>query len=307
MPPYWLHPALRFAQYAVLLSLFGTVAFHAFNLRRLVSDPSFVCFRVVFTAAIAAPVISLAVMLVGIAAMMGQPLQDLEWTTVHSMVAMTDIGWAFLVRMSLLMSGMAVLVLIKPITLRHTLAAFFYGLALLTLAWTGHAAATDGALGLVHRLNDGLHLLAAGLWFGAIGWFTILVLAAHKNPDLSKSGHLRETMEAFAPLGITLVAIVAATGVVNAHLVFGLENSMAVLGTNYGWLLAAKVLAVLLMVLCAARNASVVRRSSSVQEAKTADTDVTLAALRWSLTVELLMAIFVLILVAFAGLASPMG
>lgn len=303
----WLHPALRFAQYVVLLGLFGMVAFRVVRLRRVVPDTSMTSFRAIAAAAMAALVLSLAVMLVSFAAMMGQPLQDLELATVQSMVLMTDTGRAFLARIVLLTLGLAAVMFIRPITPGHILAAIFYGLALSTLAWSGHAAASDGAFGLVHRLNDGMHLLAAGLWIGAIGWFTILVLAAHKNPDRVKPADLRNAMERFAPLGITLVVVVAVTGVLNAQLVFGLENSMDVLGKTYGWLLAAKVLAVVLMVICAARNARLVRRNFIVQSGSRADTDVTLVALRSSLAVELLLAIFVVMLVAFTGLASPMG
>lgn len=303
----WLHPALRFAQYVVLLGLFGIVAFRVFRLRQVVAETSMTSFRAIAVTAIAAPVLSLAVMLVSVAAMMGQPIQDLELATVQAMVLMTDTGRAFLARMVLLALGLAAVLCIRPITARHIFAAWCYGLALLTLAWSGHAAATEGAIGLVHRLNDGLHLMAAGLWIGAISWFTILVFAAHKNPDRVKPADLRNAMERFAPLGITLVVVVAVTGVLNAQFVFGLENSMDVLGTTYGWLLAAKVLAVVLMVMCAARNARLVRRRFIVQSGRRADTDVTLVALRSSLAVELLLAIFVLMLVAFTGLASPMG
>ncbi|AOF98693.1 copper resistance D family protein (plasmid) [Blastomonas sp. RAC04] len=303
----WLHPALRFAQYVVLLGLFGMVAIRVVRLRQVVPETSMTSFRAIAVAAMAAPVLSLAVMLVGVAAMMGQPIQDLELATVQAMVLMTDTGRAFLARMVLLTLGLAAMLFIRPITPRHILAAIFYGLALSTLAWSGHAAATDGAFGLVHRLNDGLHLMAAGLWIGAISWFTILVLAAHKNPDQIKLADLRDAMESFAPLGITLVIVVAVTGVLNSQLVFGLENSMDVLGTTYGWLLAAKVLAVALMVMCAARNARLVRRRFIVQSGSRADTDVALVALRSSLAFELLLAIFVVMLVAFTGLASPVG
>lgn len=303
----WLHPAMRFAQYVVLLGLFGMVAFRVVRLRRVVPDTSMTSFRAIAVAAMAAPVLSLAVMLVSVAAMMGQPIQDIELASVQSMVLMTDTGRAFLARMVLLVLGLAAVLFIRPITPRHILAAWCYGLALLTLAWSGHAAASDGPFGLVHRLNDGLHLMAAGLWIGAISWFTILVLAAHKNPDHVKPADLRNAMERFAPLGITLVVVVAVTGVLNSHLVFGLENSMDVLGKTYGWLLATKVLAVALMVMCAAWNARLVRRNFIVQSGTRADTDVTLVALRSCLAVELLLAIFVVMLVAFTGLASPMG
>ncbi|GGB62060.1 copper homeostasis membrane protein CopD [Blastomonas aquatica] len=307
MPTDWLHPALRFAQYAALLGLFGATAFHAYRLRELVGNTSTMRLRPIAIAAMAAPVISLAVMLVGIAAMMGQPLSELELETIKSMVFSTQPGWAFLVRTGLLMLALAALLSIKPMVPRHIAAASGYGLALSTLAWNGHAAATEGALGLVHRLNDGLHLLAAGLWIGAICWFTTLVFAAHRHPDRARSERLRVAMEGFAPLGITLVSIVVVTGVLNAHFIFGLEKSLKVLGTPYGVLLAGKALLVAIMVMCAARNAGLVRSDRGVREEAAVGSDGSLRALRASLAVELLLATFVVGLVALAGLASPMG
>lgn len=307
MPTDWLHPVLRFAQYAVLLGLFGATAFYTLRLRQLVQDTRTMGPQAIAIAAMAAPGISVAVMLVGIAAMMGQPLQDLELATVNSMVFATQPGWAFLVRTGLLTLAFAALLSIKPMLLRHVAAASCYGLALLTLAWNGHAAATEGALGLVHRLNDGLHLLAAGLWIGAIGWFTTLVFAAHRNPDRFRYERLLAVMEGFAPLGITLVAVVAITGALNAHFIFGIEKSVRVLGTQYGLLLAEKVLLVTFMLVCAARNAGLVRSNRRVKDEAAIGSDGTPKALRKSLAIELLLATFVLMLVALTGLASPMG
>ena len=103
----WLHPALRFAQYVVLLGLFGIVAFRVFRLRQVVPETSMTSFRAIAIAAMAAPVLSLAVMLVSVAAMMGQPIQDLELATVQAMVLMTGTGRAFLARMVPVISTMA--------------------------------------------------------------------------------------------------------------------------------------------------------------------------------------------------------
>ncbi|WP_017671944.1 copper homeostasis membrane protein CopD [Blastomonas sp. AAP53] len=306
MPADWLHPALRFAQYAALLGLFGATAFHALRLRPLVGDTGTMRLRPIAIAAVAAPVISLAAMLVGIAAMMGQPLHDLDLATIQSLVLATQPGWAFLVRSALLVLALAALLLIKPMAPRQIAAASCYALALSTLAWTGHAAATEGVLGLVHRLNDALHLWAAGLWIGAICWFTTLVFAAHRNPDRGQSERLLVAMEGFAPLGMTLVGIVAMTGILNAHFIFGLENGVAVLNTPYGLLLAGKMLLVASMLMCAARNAGIVRPNGGIRRVGAVRSDGTLTALRTSLAAELLLAILVLMLVALTGLASPM-
>ncbi|MFX6794075.1 copper resistance protein CopD, partial [Acinetobacter baumannii] len=54
-----------------------------------------------------------------------------------------------------------------PKTMRAT---SFVGatIAVATLAWTGHGAMDDGAIGWFHLMADIVHLLAAGAWLGAI-------------------------------------------------------------------------------------------------------------------------------------------
>jgi putative copper resistance protein D len=298
----WLQPGLRFLHYALLLGLFGLTAFRAFGLRKIALGPGMGRGLALIACALLVPLVSAALMLVSMAEMMGQPVSMLDWATIKVMVLSTDLGRAFIARIAML--SLAALFLVTQAQRALPTAALFYGLALLTLAWNGHAAATEGTLGLLHRMNDGLHLLAVGLWIGAIGWFLNLVIAAHRNPDEIAPEPLLDTIHRFAPLGITLVAVVAATGLINAHLIFGLGNGVQVLTTDYGFLLAAKTTLFVLMLLFAARNASIGRQSARTGINPTATT---LAALRASLAAELLLAAGVLAIVAFLGLASPMG
>lgn len=298
----WLHPSLRFLHYALLLGLFGLTAFRAFGLQKLVLAPEAGRGAVVIACAFLVPLVSTTLMLVSIAEMMGQPLSMLESASVASMVLSTDLGWAFIARIAML--SLAALAIVTKVRGGLTIAALFYGLALLTLAWSGHAAAAQGTLGLLHRMNDGLHLLAAGLWIGAIGWFLHLAISAHRNPDKIAPESLLESIHRFAPLGIALVTVVAATGLINSHLIFGFGNGVQVLRTQYGFLLGAKTILVVLMLLFAARNTSIGRQSVRTNIIPTATI---LPALRASLAAELLLATGVLAIVAFVGLASPMG
>lgn len=305
MPTDWLHPALRFAQYAVLLGLFGSLTFRLLGLRSLAA-PWLATGPVALIAAVVAPLITVAVMLVAIADMMGQALWDLDWTTIASLVTTTDMGTAFLAREALLMGAAAVLALVKPVTRSQVGAACLYAVALMTLAWNGHAAVSEGWLGLAHRLNDWVHLLAAGIWMGAIGWFTLLVLVAHREPTRMPPAPLLHLMHRFARVGLALVGVVSLTGTINAQLIFGIGNSLTVLQTRYGWLLAAKMLLVVLMLLCAARHARVAAQIAGKPERDSRRADATFAKLRRSLTAELVLAVGVLITVAFAGVAAPM-
>ena len=297
---------LRFAHYGALLCLFGWTAFRLLKLRHLEwlsQDEGRAALTLV---AISAPLLSVALMLVSIAAMMGAPLALLDWPMIEAMIIDTEMGMAFLIRLALLIVGLCALLVSRAGRPTSLIAAMCFAGALLTLSWSGHAAAIEGGLGLFHRMNNGVHLLATSLWLGAISWFLFLTLKAHRQPDLIPALPLLRVMHAFAPLGVGLVAAAALTGAINAQLIFGLENSVAVLTTPYGILLIAKVLLVGIMLAFGANNASIGRREVFDQRREIAEPLNALSRLRRSLAGELLLAGGVIGLVAVLGMMSPM-
>ncbi len=297
---------LRFAHYGALLCLFGWTAFRLLKLRHLEwvsQDEGRAALTLV---AVSAPLLSVALMLVSIAAMMGAPITSLDWPMIEAMIIGTEMGMAFLMRLALLIAGLCALLASRAGRQGTLIAAMCFAGALLTLSWSGHAAATEAGLGLFHRMNNGVHLLATSLWLGAISWFLFLTLKAHRQPDLIPALPLLRVMHGFAPLGVGLVAAAALTGVINAQLIFGLENSVAVLTTPYGILLIAKVLLVGTMLAFGAHNASIGRREVFDQRRENAVPFNALSRLRRSLAGELLLAGGVIGLVAVLGTMSPM-
>lgn len=299
-------PALRFLHYATLLGLFGWTAYGLIGLRGSTWVQQGRSNVLLIGAAIAAPLLSLILMLASIAAMMGVPVASLDWPMTEAMIVGTGMGWAFLLRATLLIIGLCALLVREQTKVAAPIAALCFAGALLTLGWSGHAAATEGGLGLFHRLNNGVHLLGAGLWLGAICWFLHLTRTAHSQLDAVPAQPLLAAMHGFAPLGIGLVAIVSLTGLINSQLIFGLENSAEVLTTSYGLLLAAKVTLVGGMLAFGAHNARVTRRFSVVEDGAMADTKTALSTLRRSLAGEFVLAVSVTGLVAVLGLMSPM-
>lgn len=296
------YPLLRCAHYGLLLGLFGLTAFGSFGLRETMSDHGRpILGRGITFSACAAFIVNVALMLVSISAMMAQPVSQLEWVTIEAMISATDLGWAFLARTAFLVAAVANCAFFARSAHASMIAALCFGLAVATLPWSGHAAASEGSLGLMHRMNDAVHLLAAGLWLGAIGWFLHLTVAAHRFRQVSAAPLLAD-MHRFASLGILLVAVVAVTGTINAQLIFGIENSPEVVGTNYGRLLLAKILLVGVMILFGARNAWIGRRQASFD-----NMNVNLSKLRVSLGAELSLAVLVIGLIAALGMMSPMG
>jgi copper resistance protein D len=290
---------LRFLHYAVLLGLFGWTAYRAIGLRAPVWAGLAFHRAALIVLTLVAVLLSSVLQLTSIAAMMGMPVGDLNTEVVRAMLLGTGMGWAFLIRFACLLAALAALG-----TSRQGIASLCFAVALMTLGWSGHAAASEGMFGLVHRLNNGVHLIAAGLWLGAIGWFLYLVRAAHRRDDVPPQA-LLAVMHGFAPLGVALVGIVALTGIINAQLIFGLQNGSSVLSTHYGLLLAAKVALVLVMMGFGAHNAHI-GRGYARGRAEVARESATLNSLRASLAGELAFGVAVVALVAVFGMMSPM-
>lgn len=300
----WLQLTLRFLQYALLLGLFGWAGFRSLCLASADWLPLEGGRTAALVAAGLAPIVSTALMLASIAAMMGQPVTTLDWSMIEAMTLSTDLGWAFMTRTTLLVAGLVALVIGRGAG--RSMTALCFAAALMTLGWSGHAAATEGALGWVHRLGNGVHLIAAGLWLGAIGWFWHLAVIAHREPARLYPLPLLTVMHRFAPLGVALVAIVSVTGLLNAQLIFGLENSVVTLTTSYGLLLAAKIVFVGGMLAFGAHNAWISRRSGGPNADADQSEGAALASLRRSLAGELTLGLVVVGLVAILGMLSPL-
>jgi len=300
-----LGPVLRIAQYALLMGLFGWSAFWLIGLRSIDWLRANRVPGSAVLAALAAPVVSAALMHMSIAAMMGVPVADLDRPMIEAMIMGTDIGFAFIVRAGLLAAGLAAILTLRNRRAALVFAAGCYGSALVTLSWSGHAAATEGGLGLFHRFNNGIHLISAGLWLGAIGWFLVLTFRCHNDPEGMQAHAVLKAMHAFAPMGISLVALVAVSGTINAHLIFGLANVTATLATPYGFLLAIKLALVAAMVALGAHHARVSKGASRSVGPVIARPVQPVAALRRTLLAELALGVWVTGLVAVFGAMSP--
>ena len=118
-----------------------------------------------------------------------------------------------------------------------------------SIAWTGHAASTLGALGNLHLAADALHLVAAASWIGGLVPFALLLAVVHRYGGDSLA---RYATERFSTLGIVSVATLMLTGIVNSWILVG--SFRALLVTEYGQVLMLKLAVFAAMLVFAAVN-----------------------------------------------------
>jgi putative copper resistance protein D len=171
--------------------------------------------------------------------------------------------------------------------------AVFSGLLLASLGLVDHAAMQTGAEGILHRMNDALHLLTAGAWLGGLIAFIAFLDACSKD-------HLRDdavsAMMRFSFVGHFVVAAIVATGIVNIALTSG--HVPLPPDTPYRALLDPKIGIVALMIMLAAFNRYALVPLLQKRPAA-------LAALRLTATIEVALGTIVVALVSVFGLLEP--
>lgn len=170
------------------------------------------------------------------AAMSGLPLDDaLTADVLSTVVNETQFGQVMIVR-----AGLAILVAACLAYDRATIAKRLGLIASLafavSIAWTGHSAATIGAMGYLHLVADALHLIAAAAWLGGLVPLILLLVATRADRVRPCA---RDAVERFSTLGIVSVAVVALSGLINAAILVGSFRALFV--TSYGQLLLLKL------------------------------------------------------------------
>lgn len=234
------------------------------------------------------------------AAMSGVPLAQVDAATLSMLVTQTAVGAAFLFRLA---ATAAALVLALQRSGRRAIvfAIVLCGaVALGSLAWSGHGVMDDGRVGTVHLVADIVHLLAAGVWVGALAsllWG--LLTAGHSSTAAS-----HRALAGFASVGTASVALVLLSGLINSWLLVGPSNVLS-LGTSlYGQLLLIKLALFAGMIALAAINRF--RLTPALGTARTPDDALqALRRLRVSLTLETIAAFAILGLVAWLGTLEP--
>lgn len=120
------------------------------------------------------------------------------------------------------------------------------------LAWAGHGGADEGIGGAVHLVADVMHLLAAAAWVGALIPLAFLFAAATRSGNATDATVTLVATRRFSTLGIISVGTLLVTGIGNTWFLAG--SIPALVGTDYGHLLLAKIALFVAMVCIAAVN-----------------------------------------------------
>lgn len=239
------------------------------------------------------------------ATLAGSLADALTADSLTAVIAQMDFGKAALARAAFALVAAVWVAVMPPGRALWIGAGLLGALAAATFGWMGHGPATDGSGHTLHLAADILHALAAAAWLGALAAFAWLVSPARQS--FERLAATAEALRRFSPLGIALVATLAATGLVNAGFLVG-TDVRAALHDRYGQLLALKLVLFAGMLALAALHR---QRSAPALAARVASRampqDDALASLRRSLLAEALLGFAVLALVAWFGTLPPPG
>lgn len=235
--------------------------------------------------------------------MAGDPRAGLDPATLRDVIVGGGFGYSIAVR---LVAGLAALTFVSIFAGGRRLWALcvlFGGLALASLAWAGHGAADEGASGLVHLTADVTHLLAAGVWLGALAAFLLLLSSPRAKAEADVVAALHGALRGFSGVGSAVVATIVATGLVNSWFLVGPNHLKGLVETTWGRLLLVKLVLFAGMLGLAAANRF--RLTPALEAAIPQAPRAALAALRRSVALETALGLLVLALVAALGVQSP--
>jgi len=192
-------------------------------------------------AALGSGVLLLALQAAHVAGRAGAALEPSAWTGV---LLSTQFGAVWLLRMGVILLLAALLLLREREESTADWAALRVEGWLLAagaagaLAWAGHAAAVEPGGGLA-LAGDLLHLVAAGVWLGALAPLVALLRAAATPAGADGRPHAVLVVRRFSRLALAAMLTLIATGLWNTWMQVG--DLPSLIGTRYGGLLLAKV------------------------------------------------------------------
>ncbi|HEX7820202.1 MAG TPA: copper homeostasis membrane protein CopD [Sphingobium sp.] len=299
--------AVRLGLYLDLMLLFGLPMFGLYTLRGTErASGSVLRFRsVLATIALAGIGLSILAMIALAASMGGVAIDQVDRATVNLLISGTAIGTVWQVRLAalLLVLYFSIVGWRRPAFALWSVSVTA-AIALATLAWTGHGAADEGLWGWIHLGADITHLLAAGIWIGALSALCLLIFRPAARMAIDHIHLSHRALDGFAKVGSIVVGLLILSGFINTWILVGPSNLGSLFTTLYGVLLAAKLLLFGAMLFLAAANRFFLTPALATA-IETGDISSAIGSLRRSLIIESGCALTILALVAWLGLLAP--
>lgn len=294
----------RFAQYSSVLPLFGIALFPVYALGRSaeIQDQLHairVSRFVLVLCALLAVVSGIAWFVFTAADMAGdasQVLNPVLWRTVLQSTAFGPLWAGRLVVLILVL----MLLMGWPRGAKLWLLPLLAGIALASLAGTGHAQGHEGWLRITQEISDALHLLAAGMWLGGLVPLGLMLAEMRRNGNGDLAA-FSGVLQRFSGMAVVAVGALAASGTVDAWLLVG--RPAALITTGYGLALCIKLVLFAAMLALAAVNRF--RISPQLNDARTAPA--LLRRLSINVLVEQFLGFGVIATVSLLGILPPPG
>ncbi len=300
----WPLISVRFALYLALAALFGLAAFGLYGLRGGEGRGALPLRAWLVASATLGLAFSAAWVVLMASSMAGTPAWPIDREAIGALLTGSAIGAAWKLRMAALVGAGVAAMLAASRGIWLEIVALCSAVAIGTLAWTGHGAMDEGAIGWAHLVADILHLLSAGAWVGALLGLMLLVARPARRVDAAHLQLTHRALHAFGVIGTIVVGTIIVTGLVNAWLLVGPGNVLALGAALYGRLLLAKVALFAAMLGLASLNRF--RLTPSFERSiAAADHGGAVRALRLSLVVETTCIVAILALVAWLGTLEP--
>ncbi len=248
--------AIHLAATAVMT---GTLVFRALVTETAIhsSNPAAIIIRAqtlrVAWVCLATSVISgLVWLLLAAASMSGLPFREaMKFNLLSTVVNDTQFGLVSEIRFVIAVMLAGCLAYDRIPLVRGLAVALSLGL-IAAVAWTGHAGSTAGEMGIFHVTADILHLVAAATWVGGLVSLVLLLSITRRDRTHAGMSLAREATQSFSTMGLTIVVVIFATGIVNAWILVGSLHGLVV--TEYGRLLTLKMALFAIMLSVAAVN-----------------------------------------------------
>ena len=297
---------VRFGLYLALTALFGLAAFAIYGLQDQERKMAFPLRLWLLAGAALGLIFSAAWLPLEASLMADLPLWPIDPGAVEALVADPSIGTAWLLRVAMLTLALLGATRAGRSGIWLGVVAISSGAALSSLAWAGHGAVDEGAVGWAHLGADIFHLIAAGVWVGAL---LVLLLLSYRRAVRVDAAHLKlmhRVLHQFGAVGIGVVATLIITGLINSLMLVGIGNVTTIGTSRYGQLLLGKLAVFLTMLVIASLNRFWLTPAFE-QSIANGNTTHSLMMLRTSLAVEAACIILILALVALLGIETPPG